>query len=100
MRKSNLSIYFFFENGNYQKDHPNHRQIVDKSKEQRIRHVLVRHEQAAVHAAERYARSTGKPGVVFVTSGPGVTNTVTGLLDAISDSIPIVCISGGMRSPR
>src|SRR5258707_1570873 len=62
--------------------------------ETRIRHVLVRHEQAAVHAAEGYARSTGRPGVVLVTSGPGVSNTVTGLLDAISDSIPIVCISG------
>ena len=62
--------------------------------ETRIRHVLVRHEQAAVHAAEGYARSTGRPGVVIVTSGPGVTNTVTGLLDAISDSIPVVCISG------
>src|SRR5437660_2421210 len=62
--------------------------------ETRLRHVLVRHEQAAVHAAEGYARSTGRPGVVIVTSGPGVSNTVTGLLDAISDSIPIVCISG------
>ena len=62
--------------------------------ETRIRHVLVRHEQAAVHAAEGYARSTGRPGVVLVTSGPGVSNTVTGLLDAISDSIPIICISG------
>ncbi len=60
----------------------------------RLRHVLVRHEQAAVHAAEGYARSTGRPGVVLVTSGPGVSNTVTGLLDAMSDSIPIVCISG------
>lgn len=62
--------------------------------ETRLRHVLVRHEQAAVHAAEGYARSTGRPGVVIVTSGPGVSNTVTGLLDALSDSIPIVCISG------
>ena len=62
--------------------------------EQRIRHVLVRHEQAAVHAAEGYARSTGKPGVVLVTSGPGVSNTITGLLDAICDSIPVLCISG------
>ena len=59
-----------------------------------IRHVLVRHEQAAVHAAEGYARSTGRLGVVLVTSGPGVGNTITGLLDAISDSIPILCISG------
>ena len=62
--------------------------------ERRIRHILVRHEQAAVHAAEGYARSTGKPGVVLVTSGPGVSNTITGLLDAICDSIPVVCISG------
>jgi len=62
--------------------------------EPRLRHVLVRHEQAAVHAAEGYARSTGRPGVVLVTSGPGVSNTVTGLLDAMCDSVPIVCISG------
>ncbi|OWJ70251.1 acetolactate synthase 3 large subunit [Haematobacter missouriensis] len=59
-----------------------------------IRHVLVRHEQAAVHAAEGYARSTGKPGVVLVTSGPGATNAVTGLTDALLDSIPIVVMSG------
>ena len=62
--------------------------------EPRLRHILVRHEQAAVHAAEGYARSTGRVGVVLVTSGPGVGNTITGLLDAISDSVPIVCISG------
>ena len=62
--------------------------------EHRIRHVLVRHEQAAVHAAEGYARSTGRPGVVLVTSGPGVSNTITGLLDAICDSVPVLCISG------
>ncbi|SFN39373.1 biosynthetic-type acetolactate synthase large subunit [Variovorax sp. OV329] len=60
----------------------------------RIRHVLVRHEQAAVHAAEGYARSTGRVGVVFVTSGPGVANTISGLLDAMSDSIPVLCVSG------
>ncbi|MFD0668314.1 biosynthetic-type acetolactate synthase large subunit [Ramlibacter sp. MAHUQ-53] len=59
-----------------------------------IRHILVRHEQAAVHAAQGYARSTGRLGVVLVTSGPGVGNTMTGLLDAISDSIPVLCISG------
>ncbi|MGE4242126.1 biosynthetic-type acetolactate synthase large subunit [Ramlibacter sp.] len=59
-----------------------------------LRHVLVRHEQAAMHAAEGYARSTGKLGVVLVTSGPGVGNTITGLLDAISDSVPVLCISG------
>jgi acetolactate synthase I/II/III large subunit len=59
-----------------------------------LRHILVRHEQAAVHAAEGYARSTGKVGVVLVTSGPGVSNTITGMLDAISDSIPVLVISG------
>jgi acetolactate synthase-1/2/3 large subunit len=59
-----------------------------------IRHILVRHEQAAVHAAEGYARSTGKTGVVLVTSGPGATNAVTGLVDALMDSIPVVCLTG------
>jgi acetolactate synthase-1/2/3 large subunit len=59
-----------------------------------IRHILVRHEQAAVHAAEGYARSTGRVGVVLVTSGPGATNAVTGLVDALMDSIPIVCLTG------
>ena len=63
-------------------------------KQNKIRHILVRHEQAAVHAAEGYARSTGKTGVVLVTSGPGATNTVTGLTDAMMDSVPVVCISG------
>ncbi len=60
----------------------------------KIKHVLVRHEQGAVHAAEGYARSTGKPGVVLVTSGPGATNAVTGLTDALMDSIPIVVLTG------
>ncbi len=60
----------------------------------RIKHILVRHEQAAVHAAEGYARSTGKPGVVLVTSGPGATNAVTGITDALMDSIPIVVLTG------
>ena len=60
----------------------------------KIRHILVRHEQAATHAAEGYARSTGKPGVVLVTSGPGATNAVTGITDALLDSIPIVVITG------
>ena len=59
-----------------------------------IRHILVRHEQAAVHAAQGYARTTGRIGVVLVTSGPGMSNTTTGLLDALSDSCPILCISG------
>src|SRR6201985_699202 len=60
----------------------------------RLRHVLFRHEQGAVHAAEGYARSTGKVGCVLVTSGPGATNAVTGLTDALMDSIPLVCITG------
>ena len=60
----------------------------------KIRHILVRHEQAAVHAAEGYARSTGKVGCVLVTSGPGATNAITGLTDALMDSIPIICLSG------
>ncbi len=63
-------------------------------KQSRIRHILVRHEQAATHAAEGYARSTGKPGVVLVTSGPGATNAVTGITDALMDSIPMVVITG------
>ena len=63
-------------------------------KQNSLRHILVRHEQAAVHAAEGYARSTGKVGVVLVTSGPGATNAVTGLTDALMDSIPIVCLTG------
>jgi acetolactate synthase-1/2/3 large subunit len=63
-------------------------------KQNRLRHILVRHEQAAVHAAEGYARSTGKVGVVLVTSGPGATNAVTGLTDALMDSIPVVCLTG------
>jgi acetolactate synthase-1/2/3 large subunit len=59
-----------------------------------IKHILVRHEQGAVHAAEGYARSTGKPGVALVTSGPGATNAVTGLTDALLDSIPIIVLTG------
>jgi acetolactate synthase-1/2/3 large subunit len=59
-----------------------------------IRHILVRHEQGAAHAAEGYARSTGKPGVVLVTSGPGATNAVTGMVDALMDSIPLVILTG------
>src|SRR5246127_5366452 len=60
----------------------------------KVRHILVRHEQGAVHAAEGYSRSTGKVGCVLVTSGPGATNAVTGLADALMDSIPIVVITG------
>lgn len=64
----------------------------------KLRHILVRHEQGATHAADGYARATGKPGVVFVTSGPGATNTVTGIANAYMDSIPIVVISGQVAS--
>src|SRR5665213_2847811 len=62
--------------------------------QQKVQHVLVRHEQGAVHMAEGYARSTGKVGCVLVTSGPGATNAVTGLTDALMDSIPVVCLTG------
>jgi acetolactate synthase-1/2/3 large subunit len=62
--------------------------------QEKVKHILVRHEQGAVHAAEGYARSTGKVGCVLVTSGPGATNAVTGLTDALMDSIPVVCITG------
>jgi len=64
------------------------------SQQKKIKHILVRHEQGAGHAAEGYARSSGKPGVALVTSGPGATNMVTALTDAYMDSIPIVCITG------
>ena len=64
-----------------------------------IKHVLVRHEAGAAHAAEGYARSTGKPGVVLVTSGPGATNAVTGIADAFMDSIPMVVITGQVPTP-
>lgn len=64
-----------------------------------IRHVMVRHEQGALHAAEGYARSTGRVGVALVTSGPGATNAVTGLADALLDSIPVVCITGQVARP-
>ena len=60
----------------------------------KIKHILVRHEQGAGHAAEGYARSSGKPGVLLVTSGPGATNAVTALTDAYMDSVPLVCITG------
>jgi acetolactate synthase-1/2/3 large subunit len=62
--------------------------------QEKVKHILVRHEQGAGHAAEGYARSTGKPGVALVTSGPGATNMVTPLTDAMMDSIPLVCITG------
>ncbi|KKC24507.1 acetolactate synthase 3 large subunit [Sphingomonas sp. SRS2] len=68
-------------------------------KQKRIRHILVRHEAGAVHAAEGYARSTGKSGVVLVTSGPGATNAVTGIADALMDSIPLVVLTGQVGTP-
>src|SRR6187401_3680269 len=60
----------------------------------RLKHILVRHEQGGIHAGQGYARSSGKVGVVFATSGPGATNLVTGLADALIDSTPLVCITG------
>lgn len=66
---------------------------------ERVRHILVRHEQGAAHAAEGYARITGRAGVCFATSGPGATNLVTGIADAMIDSIPMVCITGQVSSP-
>src|SRR5262250_34204 len=63
-----------------------------------VRHILTRHEQGAVFAAEGYARSTGKVGVAVATSGPGATNLVTGIADAKMDSVPLVCITGQVRS--
>jgi len=68
-------------------------------RQSKITHVLVRHEQAAVHAAEGYARSTGKVGVCIATSGPGATNTITGLTDALMDSVPVLCITGQVAQP-
>ncbi|MCF6303456.1 MAG: acetolactate synthase 3 large subunit, partial [Devosiaceae bacterium] len=65
----------------------------------KLEHILVRHEQGATHMAEGYARSTGKVGVVLVTSGPGATNAVTGLTDALLDSIPMVCLTGQVPTP-
>src|SRR5437764_12423564 len=69
-------------------------------KQNQVRHILVRHEQAAVHAAEGYARTTGKVGVVLVTSGPVATNAVTGLPAALMDSIPVVSLHGKVQRTR
>ena len=63
-------------------------------RQQRVEHILVRHEQAATHMADGYARATGRPGVVLVTSGPGATNAITGIATAYMDSIPLIVISG------
>ncbi len=67
--------------------------------DKQVQHILTRHEQGAIHAAEGYAKVTGNAGVCFVTSGPGATNLITGLADALIDSIPLVCISGQVASP-
>lgn len=67
--------------------------------DQKVTHYLTRHEQGAIHAAEGYAKATGKIGVCFATSGPGATNLITGLADALIDSIPVVCITGQVASP-
>ncbi len=72
--------------------------LYDYMKDDRIKHVLVRHEQGAGHAAEGYGRMTGNPGVCMVTSGPGATNLVTAIADAMMDSVPMVCISGQVNS--
>ncbi|HRZ32309.1 MAG TPA: thiamine pyrophosphate-binding protein, partial [Flavobacterium sp.] len=63
-----------------------------------VNHILTRHEQGAIHAAQGYARTSGKTGVVFATSGPGATNLITGLADALIDSTPLVCITGQVAS--
>ena len=67
-------------------------------KQDQVKHILVRHEQGATHAADGYARATGKPGVVLVTSGPGVTNTVTGIATAYMDSVPMVVLTAQVPS--
>src|SRR5690606_9030365 len=72
--------------------------IYDALHKNPIRHVLTRHEQGAIHAAEGYARVTGKPGVVIATSGPGATNLVTGIADAMMDSLPLVIFTGQVAS--
>lgn len=73
--------------------------VYDALYESGLKHILTRHEQAAIHAAEGYARASGKVGVVFATSGPGATNLVTGLADAYMDSIPLVVITGQVATP-
>ena len=67
-------------------------------KQKEMEHILVRHEQGATHAADGYARATGKPGVVLVTSGPGATNAITGIATAFMDSIPMIVISGKLQN--
>ena len=69
-------------------------------RQNQIKHILVRHEQAATHMADGYARANGRSGVVFVTSGPGSTNAITGIATADMDSIPMVVVSGQAHTPR
>ena len=87
--EKNVDVVFGYPGG---ANIPLYNALYDYSK--KIKHILVRHEQGAAHAAEGYARSSGKPGVCFATSGPGATNLVTGIADAMIDSIPLVCITG------
>lgn len=92
LEKEGVEIIFGFPGGAVL---PLYNQLYDAP----IKHLLVRHEQAAVHAADGYARVTGKPGVVFATSGPGATNLVTGIANAYMDSVPLVLITGQVASP-
>lgn len=87
--KEGVDVIFGYPGGTIM---PTYDALYDYQKQ--IRHILVRHEQGAAHAAEGYARVTGKPGVCLVTSGPGATNLVTGITDAMIDSVPMVCITG------
>ena len=87
LKKENVDVIFGYPGGAALP-------IYDKLYDSGLFHVLTRHEQGAIHAAEGYARITGKPGVVIVTSGPGATNIVTGLADAMIDSLPIVAFTG------
>ena len=73
--------------------------LYDSLYDKKIPHILTRHEQGAVHAAEGYAKASGKPGVVLVTSGPGATNVITGIADAMSDSVPLIVFTGQVASP-
>ena len=73
--------------------------VYDALVDTEVRHILVRHEQAAAHAAEGYARASGKVGVCFATSGPGATNLVTGLANAFLDSVPMVAVTGQVAAP-
>ena len=72
--------------------------IYDSLYDGHVKHMLARHEQGAIHAADGYARATGRPGVVIATSGPGATNLVTGIATAMMDSIPLVCITGNVAT--